>query len=407
MNAGFVEIASELNRPLVDLVKTSGYLLIVTGASGPFVSGISRKWGKRPVYIVSSLMAIVAVIVGEVATTYSALLASRVVHGLAVSAYESLTLASVGDLFFIHERGPRVAIIMVMITAIGNGISIIAGPITSRLGWHFNYHILLPFVVVQFIAVVLLVEETAYNRNPTSGLNHDLFSETAPGGSGINTTAPDKPDSTEMIEVQGSDTLTVPKRKAFLQRLALCNGPYTRDSFPKMILASIMIVLNIGAAYSIIVTGVIIAWYVAVALISSVIFSVPPYSYTAAGVGYVSTGPLIGGVLGSVFIGATLDPTATWMTRRNKGIYEPEFRLPLVSVGAVFSIAGLCGFGHAIQDQRSVYLISFLWGMLLFGMTILSTAILHYVLDAFSRHSTEIFIMNMVFKNFFFYGYVI
>ena len=92
------------------------------------------------------------------------------------------------------------------------------------------------------------------------------------------------------------------------------------------------------------------------------------------------------------------------MTRRNNGVYEPEFRIPLMTVGLATTVSGLIGFGYAIQDQRSIYLICFLWGWLLFGLTIAATVTTGYALDAFREHSTEIFIMNMVFKNFFFYG---
>ena len=39
------------------------------------------------------------------------------------------------------------------------------------------------------------------------------------------------------------------------------------------------------------------------------------------------------------------DPSACWLTKRNKGIYEPEFRLILVVPQMIFGCAGLYGFG--------------------------------------------------------------
>jgi len=71
---------------------------------------------------------------------------------------------------------------------------------------------------------------------------------------------------------------------------------------------------------------------------------------------------------------------------------------------AVCTIAGLFGFGYAVTAQVSIYLIAFIWGVVLFGITLAAIATSSYAVDAFRDNTTEIFIMAMVFKNFFFYG---
>ena len=83
---------------------------------------------------------------------------------------------------------------------------------------------------------------------------------------------------------------------------------------------------------------------------------------------------------------------------------EPEFRVPLMIPAAIFTTAGLFGFGYAITAHVSIYLIAFIWGVVLFGITIAAIATSSYAVDAFRDNTTEIFIMAMVFKNFFFYG---
>ena len=70
----------------------------------------------------------------------------------------------------------------------------------------------------------------------------------------------------------------------------------------------------------------------------------------------------------------------------------------------IFAVAGLVGFGYAVEQHQSVYLIAFIWGISLCGISIVSIATSSYALDAYRGHATEIFIMAMVFKNFFFYG---
>jgi len=111
--------------------------------------------------------------------------------------------------------------------------------------------------------------------------------------------------------------------------MALYNGAFVQDSIFKMLIACPAILLNVGGAYNVFVSGLAMAWYVGLAVIGTVIFSTSPYSYTATSVGYVCVAPLIGGLLGTVFAGFSTDPLARYLTKKNKGVYEPELRLPL------------------------------------------------------------------------------
>src|SRR5271170_2266851 len=83
---------------------------------------------------------------------------------------------------------------------------------------------------------------------------------------------------------------------------------------------------------------------------------------------------------------------------------EPEFRIPYMAIPSIFAVAGLVGFGHAVAAFESVYLVAFLWGMLIFGIITCTICLSSYAIDAYRENATEIFIMAIVFKNFFFYG---
>jgi hypothetical protein len=188
--------------------------------------------------------------------------------------------------------------------------------------------------------------------------------------------------------------------------LALYNGSFVDDSVLKMALASVAILLNLGATYQVLMTGVIIAWYVGVAIVSGVIFASPPYLMSSASVGYMSAGPLIGGFLGALLPFVVSEPMIRFMARKNRGVYEPEFCLPPIALGCACTVSGLVGWGYAVQGFESIYLVCFLWGLMLFGMTLTATFATQWALDSYRQNSTELFIMNMIFKNFFFYGCV-
>lgn len=444
LNAGIIAITTDLGRSPTDVAKLSGYLLLTTGAVGPFASSFGRKYGKRPAYVFSSVIGTVGIIVSEVASDYNTLLAGRILQGVAVAAYESLAVASIGDLFFVHERGPRVAVILFLLGAVSNGISIIAGVITANLGWNWNFHVYVPFAALQTLMVIFYCPETMYRRkaiyeidtlgsdenleklasiearatrhvenrdeeyreveDPEKHAHVELRNNSDGSQTGSNESGRAANDQTGTINRTTTTDSVIPPPKTYWQELALYNGTFVEDSIPKMTLACLAILFNLGALYQVIMTGLIIAWYVTIAIISGVIFASPPYLLGSAAVGYLSAGPLIGGLLGSIVSFFLSGPLTQGLTRRNKGIYEPEFCLIPIAPSTIIMVAALVGWGYAVHAFANVYVICFIWGLLLFGIIITATFATQWALDGYRQHSTELFVMNMVFKNFFFYG---
>lgn len=264
------------------------------------------------------------------ANGYNGLLAARIVTGFSTSAYESVIISAIGDLYFVHERGVRISVVNFMLAAISNGVSIIAGPITANLGWKYNFYILFPFVTLQFIALLLFVPETAYRRqaiydiDTNSALDLNRLGDVEKRARAHEEVAPangvDSEAQAERVTTTANGYHPPPPKKTYWQSLALYTGSYTDDSVIKMILSTIVILANIGASWTIFISGLLVAWYVAISFLSSQLFSLPPYGYTAAGVGYVSVGPLLGGIFGAVGCGLVMDPMLKWLTRLNKGV---------------------------------------------------------------------------------------
>jgi MFS family permease len=84
------------------------------------VSAAARKFGKRPVFLFSALMGLIGCIIGETANTYHHLLTARVIQGFSSSAFESILVSSIGDLYFVHERGLRVSIFNFAVGAVSS-----------------------------------------------------------------------------------------------------------------------------------------------------------------------------------------------------------------------------------------------------------------------------------------------
>src|SRR5208282_5142258 len=117
-------------------------------------------------------------------------------------------------------------------------------------------------------------------------------------------------------------------------------------------------------------SGLIVAWYVGVSFIMAQWFSPPPYNYTAADVGYLSVGPALGGLLASLFMSAISDPLIKFCVKRNKGIYEPEFRLLPMVFCLVFTVLGLSLYGYGLKSYWAPPITAVVHAVMLFGILI-------------------------------------
>lgn len=337
------------------------------------------------------------------AQTFPALRAGRIVQGFGVAAYESLCLVVIGDLYFVHERGFYAGLVSFILGGVSNLSSVICGVLTDKLGWRWLFHLILIFSILQLILQFLFVPETTYNRDrryDTDAAKTANLEELA-----------ELEDRQHHHGEKGDSTVTtveslpaVPAKKTYWQELALWNGTYTDENLFQLFIATFAVCLNLPVLYVVLLQGWTVALFVAMAYVLAQIFGLPPYNLSASAIGYLSVGPFLGGLLGMIVFSAINDPVIKFMSRRNRGIYEPEYRL-LLNVGGLAIGVGLFGFGYLAQHGESFYATATLHGMVLFGVIASTTATTAYVLDAFRSMSSEVFIAGMSFKNFLFYGF--
>ncbi|EXJ87856.1 hypothetical protein A1O1_04783 [Capronia coronata CBS 617.96] len=398
LNASYFSMAEQINTSLTTVVLVSGYNLLAAGCSGPFVCAFSRKYGKRPVFIVSTLFDIIGTAVGEAKISYNYLLAARIIQGFSTSAFESLIVATVGDIYFVHQRGLRIAIINFILNSASSLASIICGQVFQSLGWLWLFHLFQIFLVLQFVLMFLFCPETTYirDRRYDTDLNRDEKLEEL--------AVFEHAHKENVGEPGQGETMGIPKKKTFVQELALWTGVYSQDSLFKYLLGPFLALLNPAACYAIITSGLLNSWYVGSAIILAGIFTGPPWNFDAAHIGYIGVGPFVGGFIGSLVSGITGDYVIKYMTRKNKGVYEPEYRLVFMIPACIACGLGMFLFGYTMAAGSPAELCSFLQGVMMVGVLIGIFSTLSYGLDSFRSQSNEIFVMNMLFKNFMFYG---
>ena len=298
-------------------------------------------------------------------------------------------------------------LIQFIIAAASNFSAIIVGPIATNLGWRYLFHILIPFTAMEVVLLFFFVPETAYNRDRRYDIDelsqnnlHDLAAVEQ-----RHAAMTEKGDG-ELVEVEmtTSSPPALRAKKTFVRELTIFTGTYTSDNLFQLTIAPFAVCANLAVLWMVILTGGLFAFFVAQSYDMAQIFMAPPYLLSAAGVGYLSVGPFLGGLFASVLYGFSLDLLIKWCAKKNCGVYEPEYRL-LGMIPSVTVVVGLCLFGYFAEKGRSYYLTAFFHGMDLFGIVCAAIAASTYVLDAFRDISAEVFIINMVVKNFLFYGF--
>ena len=314
LNASYFEIAADVDRSLTTVVLASGYNLLAAGCIGPFVAAAGRKYGKRPVFLLSALFDIIGTAVGEAKVSYEYLLAARIIQGFSTSAFESLIIASVGDMYFVHQRGLRISVINFVLNSASSLASIICGQVFQNLGLLWLFHLFQIFLVIQFVLMFLFCPETTYIRDSRYNIDTtktEQLEELA---------KVEQAYHEKVSEVGAEDRPGIPKKKTFKQELAIWTGTYSDDSFFKFLIGPFLTLLNPAGCYAVVVSGLLNSWYVGSAIIQAGIFSGPPWLFNAAQIGYLGAGPFIGGMIGSIFTAVASDRIITMMARRNKGV---------------------------------------------------------------------------------------
>ena len=354
--------------------------------------------------LLSALFGILGTLIVSATDSYEGLYAGRIIQGGCTSAFESLVVTMIGDLYFVHERGAYMGWMQFILGCASNFSSIVCGSITTHLGWKYLFHLMILCMGIQTILMFFFVPETTYNRDRRYDIDELVNDDLADLAKAEHRHQEKVSVAEEHTDAELTPTRTtssrapVPKKRTFWQETAIFTGTYSNESFFKLMIGPFAVCANVAVLWMVIVTGVVVAWYIAQAYVLAQIFTLPPYNLNAEGVGYLSFGPFIGGTIGAVFMAFTIDPLIRWCAKKNGGIYEPEYRL-IPMVGGLFAGTGLIVFGVLCQDLASYYATATAHGMNLFGVMCIVVPLSGYILDAYREMGNEVFIANMVFKN--------
>lgn len=333
---------------------------------------------------------------------YASFLWARVFQGIALAPFEALVNACVGDLYFVHERGPRMAVTNTCLFGGAFLTPVFVGMISynQSLGWYWTFYFMAIFMAAGFVLLLFFVPETAYRR--PANLELDFRSDESSGAaspeqSGGPTQSGEKPPHETSVRE------SAPARATLWQRMMPFNGWKTDENFFLLFFRPFPLFLHPAIAWACLIQGVIIGWTVMVGVILSLVFLGPPLFFGEREAGYLYTAAFIGSLIGLGLSGVYSELVTNFMIRRNKGVYEPEFRILLVIPTLIFSAIGLYGFGITASNvTRYGWLIPDVFlAFIIISMVMGAIASAQYLVDAHRDISVEAFTNLIIFKNIF------
>jgi MFS family permease len=321
----------------------------------PFI----HKYGRRPLYVFSSILQLASVIWQAKTYTIGDYLGSNLISGLGGAISETVVQITIADIFFVHQRAAMSGWYLICVAS-GSFLGPVAsGFIVESQGWRWLWWYCVIFMTINLILVVFFFEESKYvlTRNDRDALRVT----TTPGMLSLaESRADDNTTTTPKIggdlgrntgEDRRSRIDTSILQKTYFQRIALVTT--TPGSIAHYFYQPVVVLFCFPAVTYVAITyGVILASFAIMTAIQSVYLLDPPYNFGPNGIGLMNLAPFLGACIGFAISGFLSDRSIMVLSKRNGGVYEPEMRLWPALVSIMMLPGGILIFGIGLAQVR-------------------------------------------------------
>ncbi|RDA90228.1 hypothetical protein CP533_6872 [Ophiocordyceps camponoti-saundersi (nom. inval.)] len=344
----------------------------------------AKKYGRRPVYIVSTLLFTGATWWSAYMTTLTELFIIDIIKGFAGAVNETAVQMSIRDMFFVNQRGTANGVYLVALT-MGSSLSpLAAGAQAKAFGWRSSFKTLAAIMTGITTLFCLAFEETKFVLPKT---HKDEY---------------EKDDSSNdiiIIESFSNEEKTKKKKGRYPHNMRLQLVTPTNES----LLRTLVEPLQACRMPHVIVTGLLfglgLAYVVILGSMKAIIFPEEPYNFDPRQLGLLQLGPLVGSTIAGLYGGYLSDKAIVWFAKRNEGVFEPEMRLYLLPFPAVVMAAGIAMFGITAGLGMHWILPCVGSAMTSFGFSSTADLVLTVIIDAYPDIISQSFVVIAFFRN--------
>ncbi|CAG8371570.1 unnamed protein product [Penicillium salamii] len=186
----------------------------------------------------------------------------------------------------------------------------------------------------------------------------------------------------------------------YSQLLGIWNGRITQDNWFRVAARPFVLFAYPSVLWSTVVYALSVGWLIVLSESVAHIFEGKAhYNFTALQTGLIYISPFVGGLLGTAVAGKVSDVIAQYLTKRNGGIYEPEFRLVMAIPIALSTVIGLMAFGWSAELGDHWIVPTIFFGMISFGCCLGSTTAITFCVDSYRQYAGEALVTLNFSKN--------
>jgi MFS family permease len=361
----------------------SGVLFIGIGYWTLLQSPTAFLYGRRIGYIVCMFMGLIGSLWFGYVKTGSDAIWSQLFVGISESVAEAQVQLSLMDVFFQHRASFAISL-YVMCTSIGTYLGpLIAGYVSDNVGSEWVGKLGAITSASAIVVVYFGLEETYFDRKSYLSSTCEGVS-TSDGFTVSDSKLLEASVTQEVSEAEISSTFTRPKpqhveivpepKKNYWARIKLITrASNLKGSGIKQYVKRLFLTLRVfcfpAVLYSGLQWGGQDAWLTFYISAEEDNWSEAPYNYGDPGVSIMNIPTLIGALIGCFYGGYISDKIVYYLSKRNNGIQEAEFRLWAMLPTAVISPLGMFLFGAGTQQDWfwfpsyfGLVLIGFGWG---------------------------------------------
>lgn len=327
--------------------------------------------GRRPIFILGTLIALASTIGAALAPTYSSYMAARFFQGLGVSPASNVGLAIINDVFFEHERGQKVGLWVLAID-----LGLLFGPFIGgfvNLASHewIQWHSAIIFGVI-LTAEVLFLPETLYPRNLMLSKWDGTFTAGEEAAEKIRLeTPPHRPSVRRTKDLGYVNVMPLPG----------IEHPRVYDTLIRFLKMFKYIVVPIA------VMTFCFGWYWWVLSVVTML-PIAYESLSSQTQGLLYIGLIVGTVVSEVACSGRLsDWLVVKLARRNGGRKTPEMRLWLTYPASVLTAIGLIVWGISVEEDYHWIVGQVALALFGAGIQMGNTAVCAYIVDSYPMQS--------------------
>lgn len=401
----WTEWTEEFDCSFNELNTSAALCFLFLGLGCLFLQPTAMKLGRRFVYLICTLLAIVANAMGIGATNVKYMYAINAISGFAAAPVDSLVEISSTDVFFTHERASKLSW-LILALYFGSDIGpVVAGYLPN---WQWAFKLQLIIFCILFVVQLFLMEDTTFSRQDTQTeenileqlKSRELVLEAVQSGvvssedtkikhiiSGENSLEEESLTGTKRTYWKSMQLMELEfneRRSWFL----MFYRPFLMIGFPAIIWG--------GMCY-----GAQMMWLSLMVTTQSEIFTTY-YGFSTSSTGLTNLAPLAGSFIGMIYGGPFVDWLSIKLAKRNNGVLEAEFRLWAMVLPTLVNGAGLLAYGLA-ANNRAPWALSVVLGQGFLGFAMSSSGpiCLTYAIESYPQLASEglvlmLFVRNMI-----------